>query len=224
MRPPPLQKGGKLDTPATMSRTKGKLELPSIPFGDEKNTLSPNMQSYPQIRDLIAPLMDEGMIIGLRAQGLSVDLADGKVTAKALQLMTMLDSTVTLVADVEEVFTIHHPPCDTGEDGTEPAYDEQLTYKFLRVASEYNGNFSGSVGLAYGPIKGIDLLSQPVEIQSDDGVSTSQRFAGIQFSLDERMMGGRRFCYRIVQKPASDVLEVHQLEDPGDLGSLAVVE
>ncbi|MFC7339582.1 hypothetical protein ACFQY0_20500 [Haloferula chungangensis] len=182
------------------------------------------MQTYPQIRDLIAPLMDEGMIIGLRAQGLSVDLVDGKVTAKALQLVTMMESTVTLVADVQEVFTIHHPPCDTGEDGVEPAYDERLTYNFLRVTSEYDGDLTGSVGLVYGPIKGIDLLSQPVEIRSDEGISTCQRFAGIQFTLDERMMGGRRFCYRIVQKPASDLLEVSQLEDPGDLRSLAVVE
>jgi hypothetical protein len=182
------------------------------------------MQTYPQIRDLIAPLMNESMIIGLRAEGLSVDLVDGKVTAKVVQLVTLMESTVTLVADVQEVFTVHHPSFDTGEDGVEPAYDEQLTYNLLRVASEYEGHLSGSVGLAYGPIKGIDLLRQPVEIRSDQGGSTSQRFAGIQFTLDERMMGGRRFCYRIVQKPASDILEISQLEDSSDLGSLAVVE
>jgi hypothetical protein len=192
--------------------------------GGRTSNVRQDMQTYSQIRSLIAPLLDEGMIIGLRAHGLTVDLVDRQVTAKALQLMTMMDSTVTLVADVQEVVTIHHSPSDTGQDGVEPAYDESITYNFLRVASEYDGDFSGSVGLAFGPIKQIDILNRPTEIRSEEGVVSTERFAGIQFILDERMMGERLFCYRIVQKPASDTLEVSQVADPSDLGRLTVVK
>lgn len=172
----------------------------------------------------MSPLFEEGMIIGLRAVDLSVDLVDGDVSAKAFQLVTMMDSTVTLIADIQEKVVIHHPACDIGEDGIEPAHDEEVVYNFLRTISESEDSFTGTVGMMWGPIEKIDLLSQGVEMRSNEGDRVVNRFAGIQFTLDKAMMGGRLYCYRMVQKPGSDTLQVYQMKDPADFGDFEVIE